>query len=82
MKMLRLVHGKEVKIQNKTDIDKVVNIFRDRLPFYFVKKEKASEETLENWELLTKIFPKGFIADTPMELFQLKEKDNPFSNRV
>ena len=44
MKTLKLIHGYEIEIKDKKDVEKILRIFRDRLPLYFTSREdKASK---------------------------------------
>jgi hypothetical protein len=55
MKLLRLNHGKEVTIENSSNVKKVIRLFRDREPIYYTNKEKAIKEAVSNWNLHYKI---------------------------
>ena len=53
MKTLKIIHGYEIEIKDKKDVDKLLRIFRDRLPLYFTSREdKASKEVVNNWDLV------------------------------
>jgi hypothetical protein len=82
MKLLRLNHGKEVTVENSSDVKKVVKIFREREPFYYQNKDKAPKEALNNWNHLCKIFPKDTMAATPLDFFFVPDPDNPDNLKV
>jgi hypothetical protein len=82
MKLLRLNHGKEVVVENQSDMKKIVKLFREREPIYYTNKEKASKEAVNNWNLLYKIFPKEGVAATPLDFFFVADPDNPDSVKV
>ena len=80
MKTLKLIHGYEIEIKDKKDVEKILRIFRDRLPLYFTSREdKASKELVNNWDLVRKLVPNK-IPKIPMDLYTID--DTEFEDKV
>ena len=73
MKTLKLIHGYEIEIKDKKDVEKILRIFRDRLPLYFTSREdKASKEVVNNWDLVRKLVPNK-LPKMPMDLYTMDD---------
>ena len=73
MKTLKLIHGYEIEIKDKKDVEKILRIFRDRLPLYFTQREdKASKEVVNNWDLVRKLVPNK-LPKMPMDLYTMDD---------
>ena len=76
MKTLKLIHGYEIEIKDKKDVEKILRIFRDRLPLYFTSREdKASKEVVNNWDLVRKLVPNK-LPKMPMDLYTMDDKSS------
>ena len=73
MKTLKIIHGNEIEINDKKDVDKLLRIFRDRLPLYFTSREdKASKEVVYNWDLVRKLVLNK-LPKMPMDLYTMDD---------
>ena len=80
MKALKLIHGYEIEIKDKKDVEKILRIFRDRLPLYFTQREdNASKEVVNNWDLVRKLVPNK-LPKMPMDLYTMDDTSSEDNN--
>ena len=74
MKTLKLIHGYEIEIPDKKDIEKLLKLYKDRLPLYFTSREEKSSK-VNNWELVRKLVPNR-LPKMPIELFTMDDDES------